>query len=88
VVDQGEPVPEGFEPSPPADLLCCAELIEPTGFDLFDHLGEGGLEGVQGHSQHRTLFAFGCCGIPEFHTPILFKHVFDSKLFSQQNKDK
>jgi hypothetical protein len=37
VVDQGEPVAEGFEASPDGHFLICCELIKPTGFDLSGH---------------------------------------------------
>ena len=87
VVDQRQPVAEGFEPSPDRHLLICGELIKTTGFDGFDQTSHSGVDGIQGHIQHRTLFAFGCWWIPEFHAFILFESVFGDKLFSQQNKE-
>jgi hypothetical protein len=87
VIDQRQPVPQGFQPVPHRHLLIGCELIKRTGFDGFDYIGEGGVVGIQGHIQRRALIAFGCWWIPEFHTPILFESVFDDNPFFQQNKE-
>ena len=83
VVDQRQPVPEGFEALPDGYLLVCCKLIKPTGFDGFDHTIQSIVEGIQGHIQPTALSALVRCWIPEFHTSILFESVFDDKPFSQ-----
>ena len=35
VIDQGQPVAEGFEALPPADLLGGIEVVQTTGFNCF-----------------------------------------------------
>ena len=83
VVDQWQPVAEGFEALPYGDLLCCCELIKTVGFNGFHEFGQVVVKFVEDHIQP-TALSLHCCWIPEFHTNILFEPVFDDKLFSHK----
>jgi hypothetical protein len=87
VVDRGEFVADAFEALPHHHLLVRFEMVKPAGFDGADQVGECCIEGVEGLIHYRALVAFWCCGIPEFHAPIVFESLFDDKLFSQQYKE-
>jgi hypothetical protein len=63
------------------------EVVKPAGFDGADQVGECCIEGVEGLIHYRALVAFWCCGVPEFHAPIVFEDVFDAKCVSQQYKE-
>ena len=51
VVNQWQPVPEGFEPLPPGDLLRGIELIKTAGFHRVEQFGEVVVELVENHIQ-------------------------------------
>jgi hypothetical protein len=62
-------------------------MVKPAGFGGADEVGECGIETIEGFIHQRALVAFWCCGVPELNASIILECVFDSKLFSQPNKE-
>jgi len=83
VINNRQPVAEGFEALPHRDLLGAVEVIKPAGFDGGDQLGETVFEGVEDHIEPTARVTRRCCGVPEFHTSIVFEDAFEDKRFSQ-----
>ena len=87
VVDQWQPVPEGFEFPPPADLLRGIQLIKAAALNRFQDFAVDVVEFVEDHIQPGAFGALCSCLVPEFHAPIVFEDVFDDKPISQENKE-
>jgi len=60
VVDERQPVPEGFEPLPKADLLRRTELIKTASLNSVDQTIERIVEGVQGLIKLGAFRALTC----------------------------
>ena len=74
VIDQRQPVPEGFEPLPHRDLLVAVELIKTAGFDGVDQLGEAVVEGVEGRIQPTARSRVVAVGSPSS-MPLLYSKM-------------
>ena len=83
MVDQWQPVPEGLETLPPADLLRRIELLKAAALNRFQDFAIHVVEFVEDHIQPGAFGALCSCLVPEFHAPIVFEDVFDDKPFSQ-----
>jgi hypothetical protein len=51
VIDNRQPVPEGFEILPECDLFCGRELFKAASFDFVDQTIECVVEGVDGQTE-------------------------------------
>jgi hypothetical protein len=76
VIDQWQPVAEDLERLPEADLLCCVEVLQSIAFEFVEEFGEVVVECVEDRIQVSAFCTSCWCGIPEFHTPILFEDMF------------
>ena len=76
VIHQRQLIANRFEPLPHRHLAGSVELLKTAGFDGADHVGESGIEGVEGRIHSGVL-------APEFHASIVFESSFDNKRFCQ-----
>jgi hypothetical protein len=88
MIDQRQPVPDGFDALPHSQLFGRRQLIKSAGFHRGDQISESRVQGIEGLIYRRALFALSRRWIPEFHASILFENMFANKLFYQGNKEK